>query len=91
MTENFTEKVKRINDKHFVNPKRLPKWMAKSSLRIILCGLIFLGIVVFFILKIIQNREGWTSLLALIPMVYFLLIGFSALYAGYRVKSNLNK
>jgi hypothetical protein len=87
VSESFREKVLKLNDKHFVNPQRLPKWMAKSALRIFLCGLLFLGIVVFFIVKIIQNQQDWTSFLSLLVMLYFLLIGFSALYASYRVKN----
>lgn len=87
MTESFTEKLKRLNDKHFVNPKRLPKWMAKTPLRILLCGLVYLAIVVFFILKLKQNWQGLTSFLSLLLMLYFLIFGFSAIYASYRVKN----
>lgn len=87
MAERFAEKVKRINDRHFVNPKRLPKWMAKSALRIFVCGLVFIGIVVFFTVRIIRGENTAFVFVGLFAMLYFLLMGFSALYAAYRVKN----
>ncbi len=89
MAESFAEKVKRINDRHFVNPKRLPKWMAKSALRIFISGLVFIGIVLFFSVKIVQDGNAAVVFVGLLAMFYFLLIGFSALYAAYRVKNRM--